>query len=93
MTIIQKKSQAILLTQAINENTMVDISNLIIRNDKLDKKQKEVNDFIKHQCLTNYLCFIDIENINLRMLNKSGLHLNEYGTKRLVNNFFFSMTK
>ena len=27
------------------------------------------------------------------MLNKSDLHLNENGTKRLVNNFFFSMTK
>ena len=76
-----------------NEKTMVYISSLIIRNDKLDKKRKEVNDFIKQQCLTNHLCFIDNENINLRMLNKSGLHLNENGTKRLVNNFFFSMTK
>ena len=71
---------------------MVYISSLIIRNDKLDKKRKEVNDFIKQQCLTNHLCFIDNENINLRMLNKSGLHLNENGTKRLVNNFCFSMT-
>ena len=76
-----------------NEKTMVYISSLIIRNDKLDKKRKEVNDSIKQQCLTNHLCFIDNENINLRMLNKSGLHLNENGTKRLVNNFFFSMTK
>ena len=80
-----------------NEKTMVYISSLIIRNDKLDKKRKEVNDFIKQQCLTNHLCFIDNENLkkleNLRVLNKSGLHLNENGTKRLVNNFCFSMTK
>ena len=72
-----------------NEKTMVYISSLIIRNDKLDKKQKEVNDFIKQQCLTNHLCFIDNENINLKMLNKSGLYLNKNGTKRLVNNFCF----
>ena len=63
---------------------MVYISSLIIRNDKLDKKQKEVNDFIKQQCLINHLCFIDNESINFRMLNKSSLHLNENGTKRLV---------
>ena len=55
-----------------NEKTMVYISSLIIRNDKLDKKRKEVNYFIKQWCLTNHLCFIDNENINLRMLNKSG---------------------
>ena len=67
---------------------------MFIRNDKLDKKRKEVNDYIKKQCLTNHLFFIDDENINLGMLNKSGLHLNENGmVKRLVNNFCFSMTK
>ena len=76
-----------------NEKTMVYISSLVIRNDKLDKKRKEANDFIKQQCLTNRLCFIDNKNINLGMLNKSGLHLNENGMKRLVNNFCFSMTK
>ena len=47
----------------------------------------------KQQCLTNHLSFTDSENINLGMLNKSGLHLNENGTKRSVNNFCFSMTK
>ena len=76
-----------------NEKTKVYISSLVIRNDKLDKKRKKVNDFIKQQCLTKHLSFIDNENINFHMLNKSGLHLNENGTKRLVNNFCFSMTK
>ena len=37
-----------------NENTMVYISSLLIRNDKLDKIRKEVNDFIKPQYLTNH---------------------------------------
>ena len=59
----------------------------------LSMKRKEVNDFIKQQCLTNHLCFIDNENINLRMLNKSGLRINENGAKWFVNNFCFSMTK
>ena len=76
-----------------NEKTMVYISSLVIRNDKLDKNEKKLMILFKlQQCLTNHLRFIDNENINLRMLNKSGLHLNENGTKRLVNNFCFSMT-
>ena len=77
-----------------NEKTMVYISSLVIRNDKLDKNEKKLMILFKlQQCLTNHLRFIDNENINLRMLNKSGLHLNKNGTKRLVNNFCFSMTK
>ena len=47
----------------------------------------------KQQCLINHLCFIGNENKNLGKLNKSGLHLNENGTKWLVNNFCFSMIK
>ena len=76
-----------------NEKTMVYISSLVIRNDKLNKKRKEVNDFIKQQYLANHLFFIDNENINFGMLNESGLHLSENGTKRLVNNFYSSVTK
>ena len=72
---------------------MVYISSLVIRNNKLDKKRKEVNDFIKQQCLSNHLVFIDNENINLGTLSKSVIHLNENDAKRLVNNFCFSMTK
>ena len=30
---------------------------------------------------------IDNQNTNLKMLNQSGLHLNEYGTGGFVNNF------
>ena len=40
-----------------NENTMVYISSLVIRNDKLDKKRKKVNDFIKQQSFTRHLLF------------------------------------
>ena len=60
---------------------MVYISSLVITNDKSDKKRKEINDFIKQQCLTKHLLFID--NIKLGLLNKSGLHLNEDGKKKV----------
>ena len=43
------------------------------------------------KCRTRQLLFINNNNINLNMLNKSGLHLNEYGTTRLANNFCYSM--
>ena len=76
-----------------NEKTIVYISSLVINNDKLIKKRKEVHDFMKQQCLTNYLLFLDDESIDLEILNKSGLHLNENITKWSVNIFCFSMTK
>ena len=76
-----------------NEKTKVHILSLVIRNDKLDKKRKEVNDFLKQQGLIGHLFLIDNKNINLGMLNKSGLHLNKSGTKQLVNNFCSSMSK
>ena len=49
-----------------NEDTMVYLSSFVLRNDKLEKRQMEVSDFIKQQCLTNHLCFVDNEDINLR---------------------------
>lgn len=43
------------------------------------------------KCGTRQLLFIDNKNINPNMSNKSGLHLNEYGTTCLLKNFCFSM--
>ena len=37
------------------------------------------------------MSFIDNKNISLGMLNKSGIHLNENGTMRLVNNYCYNM--
>ena len=67
-----------------NEKTIVYISSLIIRNDKLDIKRKEVNEFIEKQCIFNQLLFLYNKDINLGTLNKSGIHFNENGTKQLV---------
>ena len=67
------------------------VSGLVIRKDKLNKKGNEVNKLLKDKCGIRQLSFIDNKNISLGMLNKSGIHLNEYGTTRLVNNFCFNM--
>ena len=67
------------------------VSGLVIRKDKLDNKGNEVNELLENKCGIRQLSFIDNKNISLGMLNKSGIHLNEYGTTRLVNNFCFSM--
>ena len=53
-----------------NEKTIVYISSLIIRNDKLDKKWKQIDELIEKQCLVNHLLFLYNENIKLGMLNK-----------------------
>ena len=67
------------------------VSGLVIRKDKLNKKGNEVNELLKNEYGIRQLSFIDNKNICLGMLSKSGIHLNEYGTTRLVNNFCFSM--
>ena len=71
--------------------TQVFVSGLVIRKDKLNKKGNEVNELLKNKCGIRQLSFIDNKNISLGMLNKSEIHLNEYGTTRLINNFCFSM--
>ena len=55
---------------------MAYISSLVIRNDKLDKKRKKVNEFMIKKCLTKHFLFVDDENVKLAILNKSGLYLN-----------------
>ena len=61
------------------------VSGLTVRNDKYYRKGKEINVILKKKCNDKNLSFIDNGNINSRMLNKSGIHLNEYCTTQLVN--------
>ena len=76
-----------------NEKINVLVSGLTIRNDRLNDKGKNVNSLLKRRCDEEKICFVDNTNINVGMLNNSGLHLNERGTTRLVNNFCFSLAK
>ena len=64
--------------------SQVFVSGLVIRKDKLNKKGNEVNALLKNKCGIRQMSFIDNENISLGMLNKSGIHLNETGTTRLI---------
>ena len=57
------------------------------------ERRKEVSQFLERKCLVEKFGFIDNQNINLKMLNQRGLHLNEYGTRRLVNNFCYDLIK
>ena len=76
-----------------NRKNTVYLSGLTVRNDKYDRKGKEVNVILKRKCNDKNLSFIDNGNINPHMLNKNGLYLNEYGTTQLVNNFCYRMKK
>ena len=73
-----------------NEKTNVFVSGLTVG---LNDKGKSVNSLLKRRCDEEKICFVDNTNINVGMLNNSGLHLNERGTTRLVNNFCFSLAK
>ena len=72
---------------------LFDVSWLRVRNNKYDRKVKEGNVILKKKCNDKNLTFVDNGNINTRMLNKSGLHLNEYDTTQLVNNSYYHMKK
>ena len=76
-----------------NEKNNVFVSGLTVRNDRLNNKGKNVNSLLKRKCDEEKICFAGNTNINVGMLNNSGLHLTERGITRLVNNFCFSLAK
>ena len=62
----------------------------VIENIKFKSANKN-HQLLKKKCEETGLLFIDNSNITISMLNKSGIHLNDYGTTRLVNNFCFNI--
>ena len=76
-----------------SEKNKVLISGLIIKNDNLNKRRKEVHQLLERKNLVEKISFGNNRNINLKMLDQSELSLNEYGTKRLVNNFCYDLIK
>ena len=72
---------------------LFDVSRLTVRNNKYARKGKEANVILKKKCNDKNLTFVDNGNINTRMLNKSGLHLNENNSTQLVNNSYSHMKK
>ena len=68
------------------ENDIV-ISGLMVRNDSLNDKGTQVNEFLKLKCTKLNIPFINNKNINKQHLNKSGLYLNLKDTTTLANNY------
>ena len=67
-----------------NEKNNIFVSGLTVLNDRWNDKGKNVNSLLKRRCDEEKICFVNNTNINVGMLNNSGLHLNERGTMRLV---------
>ena len=76
-----------------NENESVVVFGITIRNDKFNDKGKNVNHLLKRRCEAENILFVDNSNITVGMLNHSGLHLNEHGTTRLINNLCSTLAK
>ena len=76
-----------------NEKTNVFVYGLTVRNDRLNDEGKNVNSLLKRKCDKEKICFVDNTNVNVGMLNNSGLHLNERETTCLLNDFCFSLAK
>ena len=71
-----------------NDDNEVVISSIVSRDDNLNAKGMQVNDFLKTKCENRGFGFINNKNIHARKhLNGSGLHLNFNGTIELANNF------
>ena len=68
-----------------NEKKTVVVSGITVRNDRFNDKEKNANRLLKRRC--------EVEKITVCMLNHSGLHLNERGTTRLVNNLCSTLAK
>ena len=69
-----------------NENDII-ISSLVARNDGMNDKGSEVNNFLKIKCIEHAFLYCDNSNISGSYLNASGLHLKPNGTVKLANNF------
>ena len=68
-----------------NEKKTVVVSGITVRNDRFNDKEKNANRLLKRR--------FEMEKITVCMLNHSGLHLNERGTTRLVNNLCSTLAK
>ena len=69
-----------------NENDVA-ISAIVYRNDDLNEKGKQVNEYLKLKLREHKLGLIEHNNIFNLHMNGSNLHLNEDGVKRMKENF------
>ena len=74
-----------------DENSVI-MSSLTNRTDKLNDKAPKVNDILQRKFGTIRLIILNSVTYS-NMLNSSGLHLNDSGTTRLVNNICYALSK
>ena len=66
------------------------LCSIVPRYDNLNEKTTRVNKCLKKECEARSICFIDHRNISPKHnCNRSGLHLNYSGTKKLIENISF----
>ena len=76
------------------DTNSVFISRIVPRSDKMNEKASKVNSILRHECNVRNICFIDNKHISPRFhCNRSGLHLNYYGRKKLQVNFLHQLAK
>ena len=83
-----------LTTSCKTQTNKVILSSIVPRYDNLDEKATRVNKCLKKECEARNICFIDHRNISPKHnCNRSGLHLNYSGTKKLIENILFCSCK
>ena len=68
-------------------NNDVILSSLVVRSDLLNTKGMAVNRILKLKCAQRQYGYCDNDNIEIKDLNKSGLHLTNMGSWQLATNF------
>ena len=83
-----------LTTSCKTQTNTVILSSIVPRYDNLNEKATRVNKCLQKECEARNICFIDHRNISPTYnCNRSGLHLNYSGTKKLTENILFCLCK
>ena len=83
-----------LTTSCKTQTNKVILSSIVPRYDNLNEKATRVNKCLKKECEARNICFIDHRNISPKYnCNRSGLHLNYSGIKKLLENILFCLYK
>ena len=83
-----------LTTCCKTQTNKVILSSIVPRYGNLNEKATRVNNCLKKECEARNICFIDHRNISSRHnCNRSGLHLNYSGMKKLIENILFFLCK
>ena len=83
-----------LTTSCTTQTNNVILSSIVPRCDNLNEKATRVSKCLRKECGVRNICFIDHGNISPKHnCNRSGLHLNYSGTKKLIEKNLFCFCK